>query len=187
MFVDALDSVMYNEHIGGSICYLSLSKVLLGNDIYNHTSWSYKDEWIMFCLQEQNCYSRVLELVVNIWAYHSARRIVYINPETGAMEEHHILKSRKGKMWIKWFSFLTLKTMDADLAEEFDSDNHDNRKGRWLWPLTGEVFWQGMYERERNAQKLKQRKKQIKNKIRRMRSRGIRQKTLGRSIRENEM
>lgn len=142
MFVDALDSEMYDEHIQGSICYLSLSK-------------------------EQNCYSRVLELLVNIWAYHSARRIVYINPETGAVEEHHILKSRKGKMWIKWFSFLTLKTMDADFAEEFDSDNHNNRKGRWLWPLTGEVFWQGMYERERNAHKQKQeRKKQIKNKIR---------------------
>ncbi|KAL5718720.1 hypothetical protein ACHQM5_011596 [Ranunculus cassubicifolius] len=120
MFVDALDAEMYDEHHQSGHCYLSLHK-------------------------DRHCYSRVLELLVNVWAYHSARRMVYINPKNGIMQEQHKLKSRKGHMWIRWFSFATLKSMDEDLAEEFDSD-HPTR--RWLWPSTGEVFWHGLYERE---------------------------------------
>lgn len=122
----------------------------------------------------------MLELLVNVWAYHSARHIVYVNPETGAMQEHHKLKDRKGKMWIKWFSYATLKGMDEDLAEEADADRPDRR---WLWPSTGEVFWQGVYERERSMrhQQKERRKQQSKDKIRRIRSRA-RQKTLGKYI-----
>lgn len=37
--------------------------------------------------------------------------------------------------------------MDADLAEAAD-DNDPPRRRTWLWPLTGEVFWEGIYERE---------------------------------------
>lgn len=69
-----------------------------------------------------------------------------MNPETGAMHEQYNLLNRRGQMWVKWFSYTTLKSMDEDLAEEYDSD-HPRR--RWLWPSTGEVFWQGMYEKER--------------------------------------
>ncbi|KAL5718717.1 hypothetical protein ACHQM5_011594 [Ranunculus cassubicifolius] len=116
MFVDALDAEMYYEHYQSGHCYLSLHK-------------------------DRHCYSRVLELLVNVWAYHSARRMVYINPENGIMQEQHKLKSRKGQMWIRWFSFATLKSMDEDLAEEFDAD-HPTR--RWLWLSTGEVFWHGL-------------------------------------------
>ncbi|XP_077251260.1 glycosyl transferase family 1 protein [Tasmannia lanceolata] len=155
MFVDALDAQIYDEHHQSGHCYLSLSK-------------------------DRHCYSRVLELLVNVWAYHSARRMVYVNPETGAMQEQHRLKSRRGRMWIKWFSFATVKSMDEDLAEEFDSDHPDRR---WLWPSTGEVFWQGIYERERSQRhKQKEKRKQkSKDKIQRIRKRH-RQKTIGKYV-----
>ncbi|XP_043715599.1 uncharacterized protein LOC122663996 [Telopea speciosissima] len=155
MFFDSLDAQMYDEHHRSGHCYLSLSK-------------------------DRHCYSRVLELLVNVWAYHSARRMVYVNSETGAMQEQHRLKSRRGQMWVKWFSYTTLKGMDEDLAEESDS-NHPTR--RWLWPLTGEVFWQGVYERERNLrQKQKEkRKQQSKEKISRIRGR-THQKVIGKYV-----
>ncbi|KAL5718715.1 hypothetical protein ACHQM5_011592 [Ranunculus cassubicifolius] len=155
MFVDALDTEMYDEHHQSGHCYLSLHK-------------------------DRHCYSRVLELLVNVWAYHSARRMVYINPENSIMQEQHKLKSRKGQMWIRWFSFATLKSMDEDLAEEFDSD-HPTR--RWLWPSTGEVFWHGLYEREQKLQhkQKENRKLKSKDKLSRMRKR-VRQKTIGKYV-----
>ncbi|KAJ4957164.1 hypothetical protein NE237_013947 [Protea cynaroides] len=155
MFLDSLDAQMYDEHHRTGHCYLSLSK-------------------------DRHCYSRVLELLVNVWAYHSARRMVYVNSETGAMQEQHRLKSRKGQMWVRWFSYTTLKSMDEDLAEESDLD-HPTRQ--WLWPLTGEVLWQGVFERERNLRyKQKEKRKQkSKDKISRMKHRS-RQKTIGKFI-----
>ncbi|CAL5383092.1 unnamed protein product [Camellia sinensis] len=155
MFVDALDAQFYETHHQSGYCHLSFFK-------------------------DKHCYSRVLELLVNVWAYHSARRMVYVNPETGAMQEQHKLKNRRGQMWVKWFSYATLKNMDEDLAEESDSD-HSRR--RWLWPSTGEVFWQGVYEKERN-QKIREkekRKQQSKDKMLRMRKRH-RQKTIGKYV-----
>ncbi|XP_019461275.1 PREDICTED: uncharacterized protein LOC109360682 isoform X2 [Lupinus angustifolius] len=136
MFVDALDMQMYDEHHSTGHCPLSLSK-------------------------DKHCYSRLLELLVNVWAYHSARRMVYVNPETGVMQEQHKFKSRRGKMWIKWFSYSILKSMDEDLAELSDSRDPNRH---WLWPLTGEVFWQGLYERERNLRQ-KQREKRKQNSL----------------------
>ncbi|KAK1425246.1 hypothetical protein QVD17_20594 [Tagetes erecta] len=155
MFVDALDAQIYEEHHQSGFCYLSVSK-------------------------DKHCYSRVLELLINVWAYHSARRIVYIDPSTGKLEEQHSFKTRRGKMWIKWFNYKTLKSMDEDLAEEADSD-HPNR--RWLWPSTGEVFWQGMYEKERNQmRKQKEKRKQkSKDKIQRIKNR-THQKALGKYV-----
>ncbi|KAL6958627.1 hypothetical protein U1Q18_047422 [Sarracenia purpurea var. burkii] len=155
MFVDALDAQFYDVHHHSGHCYLSLSK-------------------------DKHCYSRVLELLINVWAYHSAKRIVYVNPETGEMHEQHKLKNRRGQMWVKWFSYTTLKTMDEDLAEEYDSDHP---RTRWLWPSTGEVFWQGVYEKERsmrNREKEK-RRQQSKDKISRMKRRH-RQKTVGKYV-----
>ncbi|KAL5222284.1 hypothetical protein ABZP36_026997 [Zizania latifolia] len=155
MFVDALDAQMYDRHHQTGHCILSLHR-------------------------DQHCYSRILELIVNIWAFHSSRRMVYVNPETGTMQEQHQLIGRRGQMSIQWFSFSTLKSMDEDLAEEFDEDHPDRR---WLWPQTGEVFWQGLYERERNIrqQEKERRKQQSKDKIQRIKKRA-RQKTLGRYI-----
>ncbi|XP_024988831.1 uncharacterized protein LOC112523447 [Cynara cardunculus var. scolymus] len=162
MFVDALDSQVYDEHHQSGLCYLSLSK-------------------------DKHCYSRVLELLVNVWAYHSARRMVYIDPTTGTIQEQHDFKSRRGKMWIKWFNYNTLKAMDEDLAEEADSDH---RKERWLWPSTGEVFWQGMYEKERSQMRRQKekRKQKSKDKIQRIKNR-THQKALGKYVKpspENE-
>ncbi|KAE9605364.1 hypothetical protein Lal_00024805 [Lupinus albus] len=136
MFVDALDMQMYDEHHSTGHCPLSLSK-------------------------DKHCYSRLLELLVNVWAYHSARRMVYVNPETGVMQEQHKFKSRRGQMWIKWFSYNILKSMDEDLAELSDSRDPSRH---WLWPLTGEVFWQGLYEREKNLRQ-KQREKRKQNSL----------------------
>lgn len=83
-------------------------------------------------------------------------------------------------MWVKWFSYATLKNMDEDLAEESDSD-HSRR--RWLWPSTGEVFWQGVYEKERNQkiQEKEKRRQQSRDKMLRMRKRH-RQKTIGKYV-----
>ncbi|KAL6842762.1 hypothetical protein ACP4OV_027606 [Aristida adscensionis] len=155
MFVDALDAQMYDKHHHTGHCILSLHK-------------------------DRYCYSRVMELIVNVWAFHSARRMVYVNPETGAMQEQHHLDGRRGQMSIQWFSYATLKSMDEDLAEEFDSEPPSRR---WLWPQTGEVFWQGLYERERSMRRQeKERKKQeSRDKIERMKRRA-RQKTLGKYI-----
>ncbi|KAL6311540.1 hypothetical protein AAG906_005020 [Vitis piasezkii] len=135
MFVDALDAQIYNDHHQRGHCYLSLSK-------------------------DKHCYSRVLELLVNVWAYHGAKRMVYVNPQTGEMHEHHKLKNRRGHI-------------------------------RWLWPSTGEVFWQGIYLRERN-QRLQQkrregnkqkekRRQQSKDKLSRMRRRSH-QKVIGKYV-----
>ncbi|GAB4861658.1 hypothetical protein Ancab_036910 [Ancistrocladus abbreviatus] len=155
MFVDALDAQMYDEHHRSGHCYLSLSK-------------------------DKHCYSRILELLVNVWAYHSARRMVYINPESGVIQEQHRLKNRRGKMWVKWFSYPVLKSMDEDLAEEADSDHP---KRRWLWPSTGEVFWHGIYEKERSLRQQEKEKKRQKSrdKLARMRKRS-RQKTIGKYV-----
>lgn len=83
-------------------------------------------------------------------------------------------------MWVKWFQFSTLKNMDSDLAEESDSDRPKNR---WLWPLTGEVFWQGIYEKEKNQRNRdrEKRRQMSKDKISRIRRR-TRQKTLGKYV-----
>lgn len=155
MFVDALDAEFFDDHQRTGRCPLSVSK-------------------------DKHCYSRLLELLVNVWVYHSARRIVYVDPISGIMQEHHVLKSRRGKMWIKWFQLSTLKSMDEDLAEEMDSDRP---KRRWLWPSTGEVFWQGMYEKERNMRNRAKEKKrqQSKDKIQRIRKR-THQKALGKYV-----
>ncbi|KAE9595449.1 hypothetical protein Lal_00031236 [Lupinus albus] len=155
MFVDALDMQMYDQHHSTGHCSLNLSK-------------------------DKHCYSRLLELLVNVWAYHSARRMVYVNPETGVMEEQHKFKSRRGQMWIKWFSYSTLKSMDEDLAELSDSEDPSRH---WLWPLTGEVFWHGLYERERNLrQKEKEKRKQKSlEKLNRMRRRH-RQRVIGKYV-----
>ncbi|CAD6230773.1 unnamed protein product [Miscanthus lutarioriparius] len=155
MFVDALDAQMYDKHHQTGHCILSLHK-------------------------DQHCYSRVLELIVNVWAFHSARRMVYVNPETGAMQEQHHLSGRRGQMSVQFFSYTTLKSMDEELAEEFDLDHPDRR---WLWPQTGEVFWQGLYERERSMrqQEKERRKQKSREKIQRIKNRA-RQKTLGKYI-----
>lgn len=155
MFVNALDAQFYDEHQKTGHCYLSLSK-------------------------DKHCYSRLLELLVNVWAYHSARRMVYVDPNTGFMQEQHELRSRRGQMWVKWFQYSTLKSMDEDLAEEADSDLP---KRRWLWPSTGEVFWQGMYEKERNLRNKEKEKKrqQSKDKIQRIRNR-THQKSIGKYV-----
>lgn len=64
-------------------------------------------------------------------------------------------------MWVKFFSFRTLKNMDEDLAEEADSED---TKRRWLWPRTGEIYWQGVADKERDQKKKEKAEKKRKNK-----------------------
>ncbi|KVH97278.1 Glycosyl transferase, family 1 [Cynara cardunculus var. scolymus] len=139
-------------------------------------SWSLMHSW---CMPTKS----FVEFVM----FSSARRMVYIDPTTGTIQEQHDFKSRRGKMWIKWFNYNTLKAMDEDLAEEADSDH---RKERWLWPSTGEVFWQGMYEKERSQMRRQKekRKQKSKDKIQRIKNR-THQKALGKYVKpspENE-
>ncbi|EPS70431.1 hypothetical protein M569_04330 [Genlisea aurea] len=134
--------------------------------------------------KEKHCYSRLLELLVNVWAYHSGRVMVYVDPETGKTEEQHGMGSRRGgKMWLKWFHISTLKRMDEDLAEEWDDDDDDDNGGGGMWGWSGEIMWDGIYEKEKEMRsKEKQKKKQkTKEKIHRMRAKSH-QKALGKYI-----
>ncbi|KAG6402676.1 hypothetical protein SASPL_134878 [Salvia splendens] len=156
IFVDALDAQFHEDDQKTGLCSLGISK-------------------------DKHCYSRLLELLVNVWAYHSARRMVYVDPETGFMQEQHGLKSRRGQMWIKWFQFSILKAMDEDLAEESDTDRSYRRR---LWPSTGEIAWQGTYEKERNRKIREKEKKRQQSEAKRDRRnrRGSRQKPIGKYV-----
>ncbi|KDP45060.1 hypothetical protein JCGZ_01560 [Jatropha curcas] len=123
IFVDSLDA-LHNDSSQANFCLLSSSE-----------------------LEGKHCYCRILELLVNVWAYHSARKMVYIDPQNGSLEEQHPVELRKEIIWAKYFNFTLLKAIDEDLAEA--ADDGDPPRDRWLWPLTGEVHWQGIYERER--------------------------------------
>lgn len=105
------------------------------------------------CLQARHCYCQLLERLVNVWAYHSGRRMLYLNPKTGALEEQHLLAKREGqgrRMWGWMFEKALLEEMSEDRAEVWDdTDGWVNRTGRWLWPHTGTVTWEGSRERER--------------------------------------
>ncbi|KAI5075198.1 hypothetical protein GOP47_0009865 [Adiantum capillus-veneris] len=122
-------------------------------------------------LEVKHCYCQLLELLINVWVYHSGRRMVFLDPVDGSMHEQHNLLTRHGLMWINFFSIETLKGMDADLAEEADDGTPRNK--RWIWPRTGEVFCQQIHDRERKQRytmKL-EKKKRDKERVRRIRSR----------------
>lgn len=155
MFVDSLDSL--NTENNTTTCLLGSSE-----------------------LEKKHCYCPMLELLVNVWAYHSARRMVYVDPISGLLKEQHHVEQRKGFMWVKFFNFTLLKSMDEDLAEAADDDDHP-REG-WLWPYTGEVHWKGIYEREREEryrQKM-DKKRKTKEKLLERHKYGYKQKSLGR-------
>ncbi|KAK9707033.1 hypothetical protein RND81_07G168600 [Saponaria officinalis] len=155
MFVDSLDAV-HDDTVGMIQCPLGWSE-----------------------LERKNCYCRILELLVNVWAYHSARTMIFIDPQTGVLKEQHPVEKRKGKMWVKYFNFTLLKSMDEDLAEA--ADDGDLQRESWLWPLTGEVFWQGIYEREREQRyRIKMdKKRKLKEKLFERMKYGYKQKSLG--------
>lgn len=95
------------------------------------------------------------------------------------MEEQHPLEQRQAFMWAKYFNATLLKSMDEDLAEAADDGDHPREK--WLWPLTGELHWQGIYEREREERyRLKMdKKRKTKEKLLERMKYGYKQKTLG--------
>lgn len=129
-------------------------------------------------LEKKQCYCRVLEVLVNVWAYHSGRKMVYLNPSTGEFHEQHPIEQRKGLMWARYFDSTLLKSMDEDLAEEADDNTLPTSK--WLWPLTGEVHWQGILDREREnryRQKM-DKKKKTKEKLLERQKYGYKQKPI---------
>ncbi|KAL6905295.1 hypothetical protein ACP4OV_002896 [Aristida adscensionis] len=129
--------------------------------------------------EKRHCYCRILEVLVNVWAYHSGRKMVYLNPVSGDIREQHPLDERN-EMWVKFFDFTLLKSMDEDLAEEADDGMHP-RNEQWLWSLTGQVFWPGMADREREEKYIRKLDKRLKNKMKlleRQKS-GYKQKPLG--------
>ncbi|XP_021890554.1 uncharacterized protein LOC110809134 [Carica papaya] len=155
MFVDSLDALHSNSS-EGNMCLLGSS-----------------------ALERKHCYCRIMELLVNVWAYHSGRKMIYMDPRTGSLQEQHPLEKRKGVMWAKYFNFTLLKTMDEDLAET--ADDGDFPRDTWLWPLTGEVHWQGIYEREREERyRFKMdKKRKTKEKLLERLKYGYKQKSLG--------
>lgn len=155
MFVDSMDSLNHKNSTPAS-CVLGSSE-----------------------LEKKNCYCRVLEVLVNVWAYHSARKLVYIDPSTGKMTEQHPIDQRTGKMWVKYFDITLLKSMDEDLAEEADDGIHPT--DRWLWPFTGEVHWSGIFDKEREDKYRGKMDKKRKNKEKLLdrQKHGYKQKSLG--------
>ncbi|GLT66763.1 hypothetical protein SLA2020_391120 [Shorea laevis] len=155
MFADSLDALHVNSS-EDDVCLLGSSE-----------------------LEKKHCYCRMLELLVNVWAYHSRRRMVYLDPRTGLLEDQHPIEQRKDYMWAKYFNFTFLKSMDEDLAEAADDGDHPRKM--WLWPLTGEVHWQGIYEREREERyRLKMdKKRKMKEKLFERMRYGYKQKSLG--------
>ncbi|KAI3695939.1 hypothetical protein L1987_78945 [Smallanthus sonchifolius] len=154
MFTDSLDSL----HMNAS----ATTECMLGSSVS----------------EKRHCYCRLLELLVNVWAYHSARTMVYIDPNSGSLEEQHPVEQRKGFMWTKYFNATLLKSIDEDLAEAADDGDHPYE--RWLWPRTGEVHWQGIYEREREERyrtKMDKKRKQKERIFQRIKE-GYVQKTL---------
>ncbi|KAL7589264.1 hypothetical protein Lser_V15G36450 [Lactuca serriola] len=156
MFADSLDSLHMNS--------TTATECMLGSSLS----------------EKQHCYCRILELLVNVWAYHSGRTMVYIDPNSGSLEEHHPVEDRKGLMWSKYFNATLLKSMDEDLAEAADDGDHPYDYETWLWPRTGEVHWQGIYEREREERyriKMDKKRKQKEKILERLKF-GYKQKTL---------
>lgn len=131
-------------------------------------------------LEKKHCYCRVMELLVNVWAYHSARKMIYMDPHTGLLAEQHPIENRKGIMWTKYFNFTLLKGMDEDFAEAADDEDHPTDQ-IWLWPLTGEVHWQGILDREREERyRVKMdKKRKTKEKLYGRMKHGYKQKSLG--------
>ncbi|KAM6600668.1 hypothetical protein CsatA_020277 [Cannabis sativa] len=130
-------------------------------------------------IEKKHCYCRILEVLVNVWAYHSGRKMVLIDPHSGSLQEQHPVELRQGHMWAKYFNISLLKRMDEDLAEA--ADDGDRPSEMWLWPLTGEVHWQGIYEREREQRyRLKMdKKRKTREKLFERMKYGYKQKSLG--------
>ncbi|XP_020588819.1 uncharacterized protein LOC110030446 [Phalaenopsis equestris] len=156
IFVDSLDGLFREGNYSSISCFLGSSE-----------------------LEGRHCYCRMLEVLVNVWAYHSARRMFYVNPNSGDLEEHHPIMKRR--MWAKYFSPELIKKMDEDLAEE--ADDAMNPNVGWLWPLTGEVHWQGVLDREREDRYRKKmdKKRKIKEKLLDRHKYGYKQRALGNS------
>ncbi|KAM1229919.1 hypothetical protein ACFX13_040890 [Malus domestica] len=106
IFVDSLDALHTNSG-NISMCMLGSSE-----------------------LERKHCYCRVLEVFVNVWAYHSGRKMVLIDPVSGSLEEQHPVELRKRFMWAKYFDSTLLKSMDEDLAEAADDGDHPREM--WL-------------------------------------------------------
>lgn len=153
IFIDSLDRLRQNVNHSSASCFLGSSE-----------------------LERRHCYCRMLEVLVNVWAYHSARRMFYLDPHSGNLDEQHPIELRT--MWAKYFTPALLKSMDEDLAEE--ADDSMNPAQSWLWPLTGEVHWQGVLDREREDKYRKKmdKKRRVKEKLLDRHKHGYKQKTL---------
>ncbi|KAL4186506.1 hypothetical protein AMTRI_Chr09g34260 [Amborella trichopoda] len=135
-------------------------------------------------IEKRQCYCRILEVLVNVWAYHSARKMVYIDPISGLLEEQHPIQKRIGSMWVTHFNSTLLKEMDEDWAEEAGDDDHplsSSRGSMWLWPLTGEVYCNLIFDKE-HAEKERARMEKSsrdKEKLLKRQKHGYKQRPLG--------
>ncbi|KAL4191036.1 hypothetical protein AMTRI_Chr07g78810 [Amborella trichopoda] len=135
-------------------------------------------------IEKRQCYCRVLEVLVNVWAYHSARKMVYIDPISGLLEEQHPVEKRIGSMWVAHFNNTLLKDMDEEWAEQADDGDHppgSTDGGTWVWPSTGEVYCKVIFDREQ-AEKYRAKMEKTRKAMEKLLERqkyGYKQKTLG--------
>eukprot|EP00243_Klebsormidium_subtile_P008777 TRINITY_DN4237_c0_g1_i2.p1 TRINITY_DN4237_c0_g1~~TRINITY_DN4237_c0_g1_i2.p1 ORF type:complete len:372 (-),score=47.65 TRINITY_DN4237_c0_g1_i2:396-1511(-) len=83
--------------------------------------------------ESSHCYCYILERLINVWAYHSGRRMIYVDAATGDMEEQHPLHNRT--MWRQWFQPPHYK----ESLDKFEAVHYQNGDGRnLLWRLSNQ-------------------------------------------------
>lgn len=56
-----------------------------------------------------SCWCYIMERLLNIWVYHTGIKMIWVNSNTGQMEEQHPVSERV--MWSRWFSDSNSKTV----------------------------------------------------------------------------
>ncbi|XP_022765505.1 uncharacterized protein LOC111310372 [Durio zibethinus] len=160
MFVDSLDA-LHSNSIEVNMCLLGSSdlEVYLIMDRKNNVSVGYWNFWSM----------SGLTIVGGGWSTLSHALVC---------SKSNIQLNNEKNLWGRYFNLTLLKSMDEDLAEAADDD--DGPRKMWLWPLTGEVHWQGIYEGEgRKIQGEDGQKEENKGKLLERMRNGNRQRPLG--------
>lgn len=119
MFLVVLDSLLYSVHHDQGYCPLGVGCGYCPKGTPANYLWSH-------------CWCFLLERLVNIWAYHTGLRMVYVDPATGAMAEYHPVDRRSMKH--EWFSRAALVQLERGfpgLAASFPHGLHLYKRLGW--------------------------------------------------------
>lgn len=97
MFFVVLDALWYDQHHDKGFCPLDVGCGYCPKGTPANYLWSH-------------CWCFLLERLVNIWAYHTGLRMVYVDPASGQMAEYHALGRRDRKA--EWFSASALAKLE---------------------------------------------------------------------------